>query len=141
MLPGVEVVPAFTFRDCINLEIVISMNNDVKRLEEGCFYLCLLLVSISFSRNLQFIGRRVFYCCYSLNSVDIPFDVLAFDRCEQLIIIDGSNSVTANDESTTETLDKDVEIIIVDELDVESTHKHNITDEEESSTESKRQSR
>ncbi|GFH50234.1 predicted protein [Chaetoceros tenuissimus] len=87
LLPGVEVVPAYTFKECIKLESVI-MNDDVKRLEEGCFCKCLFLVYISFSKNLQFIGRFVFYRCRSLPSLDLPstcgeVDVLAFDGCDQ----------------------------------------------------------
>ena len=139
LLPGVEVVPSFAFTGCVNLKIVI-MNDDVKRLEEGCFYRCLLLVYISFSRNLQFIGRHVFYRCYSLTSLNIPstcrdIDVLAFDGCGQLIMNGESNSETANEESTNETLNKDVEI---KDLSTESKHEYSVRDEEESYTDSKR---
>ncbi|GFH50237.1 hypothetical protein CTEN210_06713 [Chaetoceros tenuissimus] len=142
LLPGVEVVPAFTFRECIKLESVI-MNDDVKRLEEGCFYKCLLLVYISFSRNLQFIERFAFYRCYSLTSIDIPstcgeVDVLAFDGCDQLIINDESKLETANKHSTNETLDKDIDIIYIDDSDTESKQKDSVRDEEDSSSESKR---
>ena len=98
---------------------------------------------LSFSRNLQFIGRRVFYCCYSLTSLNIPstcgdIDVTAFDGCGQLIRNGESNSETANEESTNETLNKDVEIISINDLSTESKHENSVIDEEESYTESKR---
>ncbi|GFH57562.1 leucine-rich repeat domain-containing protein [Chaetoceros tenuissimus] len=90
ILPGVEVIPAYTFHDCQKIETVIMADN-VKRIEEGAFKECASLSHVRFSINLEYIGDSAFYDCKSLTSIFVPpscteIDNWAFDTCSKLII-------------------------------------------------------
>ncbi|GFH47048.1 hypothetical protein CTEN210_03523 [Chaetoceros tenuissimus] len=91
VLPGVEIIPERTFRDCFYIETVI-MANTVRRMESGAFNNCMSLVFIKLSRNLEFIGSHTFWCCKSLTSIFIPpscteIGDYAFYGCVQLLIL------------------------------------------------------
>ena len=91
VLPGVEIIPEFTFFDCINIETVF-MDVTVRRIEDGAFSACEGLVFIKLSRNLEYIGQTAFWRCDSLTSIFIPpscreIDDWAFQRCKKLIIL------------------------------------------------------
>ena len=90
ILPGVEIIPDFTFHECDNVEIVI-MADTVKRIEFCAFLHCYSLKFVKFSRNLEYIGFAAFRCCESLISIFIPpscreIEDCAFHACHQLII-------------------------------------------------------
>ncbi|GFH57059.1 hypothetical protein CTEN210_13535 [Chaetoceros tenuissimus] len=91
ILPGVEVIPEFTFAGCWNVKTVI-MADTVKRIEEGAFWYCWSLAFVKLSRNLEYIGANVFVCCQSLPSIFIPpscteIDEDAFGDCIKLVIL------------------------------------------------------
>ena len=68
VLPGVEIIPAFTFYDCRNVNKVI-MSDTVRRMEESAFDACRSLEFVKLSRNLEFIGKLAFCVCKSLTSI------------------------------------------------------------------------
>ncbi|GFH58524.1 hypothetical protein CTEN210_15000 [Chaetoceros tenuissimus] len=91
VLPGVEVIPAYTFSTCRNVKTII-MADTVKRIEERAFYCCRSLVYIQLSRNLEYIGAFAFRFCYSLTSIFIPpscreIREYALADCKELIIL------------------------------------------------------
>ena len=91
VLPGVEMIPAFTFYQCRNVKVVI-MADTVKRIERDAFYRCWRLVFVKLSTDLEFIGVQAFLFCSSLTSIFIPpscreIDYQAFRCCEKLIIL------------------------------------------------------
>ncbi|GFH57181.1 hypothetical protein CTEN210_13657 [Chaetoceros tenuissimus] len=90
ILPGVEIIPEFTFCDCKNIETVI-MADTVRRIEEGSFRLCEKVHFVKLSTSLEYIGESVFQWCKSLISIFIPpscrqIDECAFMGCHKLII-------------------------------------------------------
>ncbi|GFH61682.1 hypothetical protein CTEN210_18158 [Chaetoceros tenuissimus] len=90
VLPGVEVIPEYTFSDCRNVKTVI-MADTVKRVERNVFYRNYSLEFVKLSTNLEYIGRSAFRYCDSLLSIFIPpscteIDDGAFQNCEKLII-------------------------------------------------------
>ena len=91
ILPGVEVIPEFTFRWCENVKVVI-MSDTVKRIEYGAFFCCYSLEFVKLSRNLEDIGDMAFDLCRSLTSIFIPpscreIGENAFEDCTNLIIL------------------------------------------------------
>lgn len=91
VLPGVEVIPEYSFNECMNLKIII-MNDAVKRIEVGGFDGCSSLSFVNLSRNLEYIGSYAFSHCCSLTSIFIPpscieIDNKAFWGCKSLIIL------------------------------------------------------
>ncbi|GFH44369.1 hypothetical protein CTEN210_00843 [Chaetoceros tenuissimus] len=91
VLPGVEIIPEFTFSDCDKIKTVI-MADTVKRIEEGAFLHANFLHFVKLSANLEYIGRDAFVCCFELTSIFIPQSCLeishnAFRGCEKLIIL------------------------------------------------------
>ncbi|GFH47132.1 leucine-rich repeat domain-containing protein [Chaetoceros tenuissimus] len=91
VLPGVEVIPEYTFYYCRNIKVVI-MTDSVQRIEESAFQGCKSLDFVRLSRNLEYIGITVFFGCYSLTSIYIPpscreIDNEAFHGCRKLIIL------------------------------------------------------
>ena len=62
VLPGVEVIPQDTFRDCWNVETVI-MTDSVTRINDGAFYCCDSLRVVRLSNNLEYIGESAFSGC------------------------------------------------------------------------------
>ncbi|GFH61916.1 hypothetical protein CTEN210_18392 [Chaetoceros tenuissimus] len=91
VLPGVEVIPNYTFYYCENVKTVI-MADTVKRIEERAFYHCMSLKFVKFSRNLEYIGAFAFCDCNSLTSIFIPpscreIGRRAFDTCLKLMIL------------------------------------------------------
>ncbi|GFH61969.1 hypothetical protein CTEN210_18445 [Chaetoceros tenuissimus] len=92
VLPGVEVIPKWTFCACINAKTVI-MTDSVRRIEDWAFHRCISLEFITLSRNLEYIGQSAFVKCESLTSIFIPpscreIDFGAFWGCKKLIIFD-----------------------------------------------------
>ena len=90
ILPGVEIIPDFTFDECDNVEIVI-MADTVKRIEDVAFFHCISLEFVKLPRNLEYIGKTAFRCCQSLTSIYIPpscreIEERAFKGCKKLII-------------------------------------------------------
>ena len=90
VLPGVEVIPDNTFRECANVEVVI-MADTVKRTEDNAFVGCISLSFVKLSRNLEYIGGWAFQSCVSLTSIFIPpscrwIGDQAFYWCDELII-------------------------------------------------------
>lgn len=90
VLPGVEVIPDFTFCNCRSVKTVI-MANSVRRIEGYAFSNCKSLVFVKLSTNLEFIGDCAFWSCKSLTSIFIPpscreIDNDAFFGCKKLII-------------------------------------------------------
>ncbi|GFH61885.1 hypothetical protein CTEN210_18361 [Chaetoceros tenuissimus] len=71
VLPGVEVIPNFTFFDCKRVKIVL-MNDSVKRLEFHACRDCKELVFILFWKNLEYIGNNALSDCKSLFSLFVP---------------------------------------------------------------------
>ena len=91
VLPGVEIIPAFTFSHCENVETVF-MDVTVRRIERDAFAACEGLVFIKLSTNLEYIGRLAFWSCDSLTSIFVPpscreIGDWAFQCCEKLIIL------------------------------------------------------
>ena len=67
------------------------MADTVKRIEEGAFNLCMSLIFVRLSTNLEYIGEYAFRYCKSLTSIFIPpscreIDNYAFETCDKLII-------------------------------------------------------
>ncbi|GFH47099.1 hypothetical protein CTEN210_03574 [Chaetoceros tenuissimus] len=90
VLPGVEVIPEWTFRCCRNVETVI-MADTVKRIEYSGFDCCSSLEFVKLSRNLEYIGSGAFLFCESLTSIFIPpscreIGERALESCTRLII-------------------------------------------------------
>ena len=90
ILPGVEVIPQFTFEGCDNVKTVI-MADTVKRVESQTFGGCRNLEYVKLSKSLESIGYSAFDCCFSLTSIFIPpscreIGDFAFDNCTNLII-------------------------------------------------------
>ena len=91
VLPGVELVPEWTFHFCHDVKMVI-MADTVRRIEgEGAFKNCCSLKFVKLSTTLECIGRRAFYFCASLTAMFIPpscreIDEDAFSGCKKLII-------------------------------------------------------
>jgi hypothetical protein len=90
VLPGVEIIPEWTFIGCKNIEIVI-MADTVKRIEFRGFMGCSSLVYVRLSTILEYIGRDAFFGCEFLTSIFIPpscqrIDDAAFYKCEMLRI-------------------------------------------------------
>mgnify|MGYP001305146542 CR=1 FL=1 len=91
ILPGVEVIPEFTFYDCDNVKTVI-MNDSVRRIESLVFEDCYNLKFVKLSTNLEYIGHGAFNGCSSLASVNTPSSCreigdYAFGSCTKLIIL------------------------------------------------------
>ncbi|GFH47102.1 hypothetical protein CTEN210_03577 [Chaetoceros tenuissimus] len=91
ILPGVEVIPEWTFWSCKNIKTVI-MADTVRRIEYKAFFGCDSLVFVGLSKNLEYIGYAAFYWCESLTSIFIPpscreIDDEVFERCRKLIIL------------------------------------------------------
>ncbi|GFH47153.1 leucine-rich repeat domain-containing protein [Chaetoceros tenuissimus] len=91
VLPGVEVIPDWTFWSCKNIETVI-MPDSVKRIEWSAFDDCKSLEFVRLSQNLEFIGTWAFKYCQSLSSIFIPpscgkIDDWAFSCCKCLVIV------------------------------------------------------
>jgi hypothetical protein len=91
ILPGVQVIPEWTFRLCKNVKTVI-MADTVKRIEERAFNECDSLKFVELSRNLEYIGNDAFYYCDSLPSIFIPpscreIGHWAFYGCKCLLIL------------------------------------------------------
>lgn len=91
VLPGVEVIPEYTFETCYNVETVI-MADSVRRIEEWVFSDCRSLEYIRLSRNLEYIGRYAFLGCSCLTSIFIPpscreIGWQVFCECTKLIIL------------------------------------------------------
>ncbi|GFH61918.1 hypothetical protein CTEN210_18394 [Chaetoceros tenuissimus] len=91
VLPGVEVIPEWTFWSCRYVNVVIMADDSVQRIEHCAFYRCRSLVFVKLSTNLEYIGNGVFNACYSLTSIFIPPSCReigngAFYDCTKLII-------------------------------------------------------
>ena len=91
ILPGVEMIPEWTFYSCYNVKIVI-MTDTVRRVESGGFYRCIRLDYVRLSQNLEYIGLWAFHRCESLTSIFIPpscreIDCWAFQCCNCLLIV------------------------------------------------------
>ena len=93
VLPGVEVIPFYTFGACYhqNIEAVI-MADSVRRIEKSAFHTCTSLTFVKLSINLEYIGEYAFVSCRSLTSIFIPpscreIGSHAFWHCEKLIIL------------------------------------------------------
>ncbi|GFH44713.1 hypothetical protein CTEN210_01187 [Chaetoceros tenuissimus] len=90
VLPGVEVIPQYTFGSCINVEAVI-MSDAVRRVELRTFINCKSLKFVKVSRNLEYIGEAAFFHCLSLHSIFIPSSCreiyeYAFSSCDKLFV-------------------------------------------------------
>ena len=90
VLPGVEIIPEWTFCNCAKIYKVI-MADTVKRIEWRAFEECWSLKFVKLSRNLEYIGGWAFYACYSLPSIFIPpscteIEDGAFCDCKLLIL-------------------------------------------------------
>ncbi|GFH50104.1 hypothetical protein CTEN210_06580 [Chaetoceros tenuissimus] len=90
VLPGVEVIPEFTFSGRKKLETVI-MADSVRRIKNGAFIHCESLKFVKLSRNLEYIGNYAFSGCKCLPSIFIPpscqeIGKRAFRYCRKLII-------------------------------------------------------
>ncbi|GFH61965.1 hypothetical protein CTEN210_18441 [Chaetoceros tenuissimus] len=90
VLPGVEIIPEWTFRFCKNVEVVI-MPDTVRTIKMYAFYCCYSLLFVNLSTDLEYIGRSAFYDCKSLTSIFIPprcreIGIGAFRGCNELII-------------------------------------------------------
>ncbi|GFH57150.1 leucine-rich repeat domain-containing protein [Chaetoceros tenuissimus] len=91
VLPGVEVIPEFTFFYCENVKTVI-MADTVKRIEDYAYWCCKRLVRAKLSTNLEYIGYAAFGVCLSLTSIFIPPSCTeigggAFKTCTRLMIL------------------------------------------------------
>ncbi|GFH44633.1 hypothetical protein CTEN210_01107 [Chaetoceros tenuissimus] len=91
VLPGVEVIPEWTFYHCVNVKTII-MSDSVRRVEREAVSYCTGLSYVKLSRNLEYIGDCAFGCCNTLPSIYIPpscrvIDDWAFTRCAKLIIL------------------------------------------------------
>ena len=90
VLPGVEIIPEYTFLGCENVKVVI-MADTVRRIEKEAFCRCMSLEFVKLSRNLEYIGYISFSHCKSLISIFIPPSCReigreAFRDCKKLII-------------------------------------------------------
>ncbi|GFH47100.1 hypothetical protein CTEN210_03575 [Chaetoceros tenuissimus] len=91
ILPGVEIIPEYTFVHCLKVKTVI-MADSVRRIEREAFSCCYSLEFVKLSRNLEYIGEKAFSYCSSLASFFIPpscteIATFAFERCNKLIIL------------------------------------------------------
>ena len=91
VLPGVEVIPEWTFYYCENIETVI-MADTVKRIEKSAFKECYNLEFAKLSKKLEIIGEYAFVICNSLTSIFIPpscreIGDWAFCNCIKLLIL------------------------------------------------------
>ena len=92
VLPGVEIIPEFTFsRWCTNVMTVI-MADTVKRIEWKAFSNCKKLLFVRLSKNLECIGGSAFRLCESLTSIFIPpscreIGSHAFQDCRKCTIL------------------------------------------------------
>ena len=108
VLPGVEVIPEWTFKSCFEVEKVV-MSDSVKRIEHSAFEDCESLEFIKFSKNLEYIGLLAFHRCLGLHSVYVPLscreiDHGAFIGCENLIILNVPQHTQLGQEVIKETL-------------------------------------
>lgn len=92
VLPGVEVIPNYSFGGCDKIETITMSDDSVRRIEENAFFMCKKLVFVKLSLNLEYIGRMAFDWCLSLTSIYIPPSCreicnCAFVRCRDLIIL------------------------------------------------------
>lgn len=71
VLPGVEVIPDYTFFECQNIKEVF-MSNSVERIENSAFEECENLCGVELSSNLKYMGNEAFYNCLSLCGIAIP---------------------------------------------------------------------
>jgi hypothetical protein len=90
VLPGVEVIPWYTFDGCDNVKTVI-MSDSVKRIEGQTFGGCRNLEYVKLSKSLEYIGYSAFDCCFSLTSIFIPASCreignFAFDNTNLIIL-------------------------------------------------------
>ena len=90
ILPGVEIIPQWTFCDCAKIYKVI-MADSVTIIVGAAFEKCVSLDFVQLSRNLEYIGIAAFYACYSLPSICIPPSCTeicnkAFCDCKLLIL-------------------------------------------------------
>ena len=107
VLPGVEVIPDYTFDICENVKVVI-MADTVKRIENGVFDNCESLEFVKLSRNLEYIGECAFWYCESLTSIFIPPSCReiceqAFYHCRKLIILSVPRHTTLGDDLISKT--------------------------------------
>ncbi|GFH44378.1 leucine-rich repeat domain-containing protein [Chaetoceros tenuissimus] len=90
VLPGVEVIPEWTFWSCSNVETVI-MADTVRRIESSAFSNCEKVAFVKLSTSLEYIGTFAFSTCATLTSIFIPpscqeVDNVAFKDCSELMI-------------------------------------------------------
>jgi hypothetical protein len=102
VLPGVEVIPEWTFHRCENVKTVI-MSDSVRRIEEHAFAVCYSLKFVKLLTSLEFIGKWAFYDCKSLILIFIPPSCReivrgAFSWCDQLIILGLPQNIQIGDE-------------------------------------------
>ena len=92
VLPGVEVIPEWTFAALEKLETVVMSDDSVETIGRSAFSDCKSLKLVKFSRNLEYIGESAFRCCQALTSIFIPpscreIGSFAFEWCEKLTIL------------------------------------------------------
>ncbi|GFH50059.1 hypothetical protein CTEN210_06535 [Chaetoceros tenuissimus] len=91
VLPGVRVIPEWTFHSCKKIETVI-MADTVQRIRWSAFGRCCRLTFVKLSRNLEYIRDYAFFGCFSLLSIFIPPSCTeigseVFRGCKKLIIL------------------------------------------------------
>lgn len=101
VLPGVKVIPQYTFAACKNVKTVI-MTDSVKRIKRNAFFNCYSLKFVKISRRLKFIGNEAFSYCEHLTSIFIPqpcrvIDDKAFYNCCKLSFLSISQTTELGD--------------------------------------------
>jgi hypothetical protein len=92
VLPGVELIPCYTFASSKNIEKVIMADDSVRRIDHYALAYCRSLFFVKLSRNLEYVGEGAFRGCESLTSIFIPLSCTeigndAVRDCKKLMIL------------------------------------------------------
>lgn len=103
---NVKVIQESAFENCSSLKSIIvdGSSSSLTDIEDSSFKNCTSLENVSFSKNIQKIGKYAFYNCYNLDNVVLDSDYLtiiemySFANCNSLTTINLSLSINKIEE-------------------------------------------